>query len=46
MSRRKNVGNSERQFDNVDYTQLTETDHGFVDSQVFKKKKKKTQINK
>ncbi|XP_011298949.1 transmembrane protein 230 isoform X1 [Fopius arisanus] len=34
MSRRKNVpGRTERQFDNVDYTQLTETDNGFVDSQ-------------
>ncbi|XP_043268792.1 transmembrane protein 230 [Venturia canescens] len=32
MSRRKTV-NRESQFDNVDYTQLTETDHGFVDSQ-------------
>lgn len=25
---------SDRQFDNVDYTQLTETDNGFFDSQV------------
>lgn len=32
MSRRK-LG-SDRQFDNVDYTQLKETDNGFVDSQV------------
>lgn len=32
MSRRKLGG--DRQFDNVDYTQLTETDNGFVDSQV------------
>ena len=32
MSRRKGV--RERQYDNVDYTQLTETDNGFVDSQV------------
>ncbi|XP_066586777.1 transmembrane protein 230-like isoform X2 [Prorops nasuta] len=31
MSRRKIAG--ERQFENVDYTQLTETDSGFVDSQ-------------
>ncbi|XP_011494787.1 PREDICTED: transmembrane protein 230 isoform X2 [Ceratosolen solmsi marchali] len=31
MSRRK--GARERQYDNVDYTQLTETDNGFVDSQ-------------
>ncbi|XP_016842096.1 uncharacterized protein LOC100114926 isoform X3 [Nasonia vitripennis] len=31
MSRRKGV--RERQYDNVDYTQLTETDNGFVDSQ-------------
>ncbi|XP_033220768.1 transmembrane protein 230 [Belonocnema kinseyi] len=31
MSRRK-VGR-EKQFNSVDYTQLTETDHGFVDSQ-------------
>ncbi|XP_076376493.1 transmembrane protein 230 isoform X1 [Megalopta genalis] len=31
MSRRKLGG--DRQFDNVDYTQLTETDNGFVDSQ-------------
>jgi len=28
---------SDRQFDNVDYTQLTETDNGFFDSQVGKK---------
>lgn len=33
MSRRK-PGNGDRQFNNVDYTQLTETDNGFVDSQV------------
>ncbi|KAF3422557.1 hypothetical protein E2986_10515 [Frieseomelitta varia] len=32
MSRRKPGG--DRQFNNVDYTQLTETDNGFVDSQV------------
>ncbi|XP_003490244.1 transmembrane protein 230 isoform X2 [Bombus vancouverensis nearcticus] len=32
MSRRK-PGNGDRQFNNVDYTQLTETDNGFVDSQ-------------
>lgn len=32
MSRRK--GTREKQFNNVDYTQLTETDNGFVDSQV------------
>ncbi|CAD1477025.1 unnamed protein product, partial [Heterotrigona itama] len=31
MSRRKPGG--DRQFNNVDYTQLTETDNGFVDSQ-------------
>ncbi|KAL7291467.1 hypothetical protein TKK_0014735 [Trichogramma kaykai] len=31
MSRRKSV--RDRQYDNVDYTQLTETDNGFVDSQ-------------
>ncbi|XP_048512405.1 transmembrane protein 230 isoform X1 [Athalia rosae] len=31
MFRRK--GRGERQFDNVDYTQLTETDNGFVDAQ-------------
>lgn len=31
MSRRK-LG--DKQFNNVDYTQLTETDNGFVDSQV------------
>jgi len=28
---------SDRQFSNVDYTQLTETDNGFFDSQVRKK---------
>lgn len=33
MSRRK-PGSGDRQFNNVDYTQLTETDNGFVDSQV------------
>ncbi|XP_014600064.1 transmembrane protein 230 isoform X1 [Polistes fuscatus] len=32
MSRRK-IGSGERQFNNVDYTQLTETDNGFIDSQ-------------
>ena len=32
MSRRK--GGREKEFNNVDYTQLTETDNGFVDSQV------------
>ncbi|XP_051163750.1 transmembrane protein 230 isoform X2 [Leptopilina boulardi] len=31
MSKRK--GTREKQFNNVDYTQLTETDNGFVDSQ-------------
>ncbi|XP_014210029.1 transmembrane protein 230 isoform X2 [Copidosoma floridanum] len=31
MSRRKSA--RDRQYDNVDYTQLTETDHGFIDSQ-------------
>lgn len=29
----------EKQFNNVDYTQLTETDNGFVDSQVCNEKK-------
>ncbi|XP_044012834.1 transmembrane protein 230 isoform X2 [Aphidius gifuensis] len=33
MSKRKLVNNGERIFENVDYTQLTETDHGYVDSQ-------------
>ncbi|XP_034934912.1 transmembrane protein 230 isoform X2 [Chelonus insularis] len=33
MSKRRNIKVNERQFDNVDYTPLTETDNGFVDSQ-------------
>lgn len=34
---RKKVRSDNRQFDNVDYTQLTETDNGFFDSQVGKR---------
>lgn len=33
---------SDRQFSNVDYTQLTETDNGFFDSQVCEKQYKNT----
>lgn len=41
MSKRKLVNNGDRIFDNVDYTQLTETDHGYIDSQVFNNIKNK-----
>lgn len=35
---------SDRQFSNVDYTQLTETDNGFFDSQVCEKQYKNYKI--
>lgn len=36
---------SDRQFGNVDYTQLTETDNGFFDSQVCEKQYKHYKIH-